>query len=467
MKTLRARLFVCLWLAGTGQAAGQQQARFDHTRHARLFPSCASCHAGAAMPSQSLWPDPASCAACHDGSIQRTVQWIPPGGARHSNLRFSHATHPSLGARGSTSCTTCHAEGSPPAITVRRAVVERCLDCHGIPEAHLAAGNVACASCHQSLPQATSLTREDIARFPVPPYHRLPGFGTGGHAVPARSATIACATCHAREFCSSCHVNAPEQPVIQSLASDPRSLAIGARLAAPASHRDPEFLRRHGAMADRNPGQCSTCHTRESCATCHTASPRVARALPAASAGRASGARIVRRPPASHVAGFRENHGPDAEAAPANCNACHARTQCTECHRPAAGSGAGGYHPAGFLERHPAAAYARETSCASCHNALQFCTSCHVTSGLRSARAQLGAGYHDARRFFLLGHGPAARQGLESCVSCHAERDCLACHAAQGGRRFNPHGPGFDAARLRAKNPEMCTACHGTSIPGD
>jgi hypothetical protein len=78
----------------------------------------------------------------------------------------------------------------------------------------------------------------------------------------------------------------------------------------------------------------------------------------------------------------------------------------------------------------------------------------------------LHAGFHDANPGFLLGHGKAARQELETCVTCHAERDCLACHSAQGGRRFNPHGPGFDAERLRRRNPEMCTVCHGEAIPG-
>ena len=41
----------------------------------------------------------------------------------------------------------------------------------------------------------------------------------------------------------------------------------------------------------------------------------------------------------------------------------------------------------------------------------------------------------DANPAFLLGHGKAARQELETCVSCHVERDCLTCHAAVGGRR--------------------------------
>ena len=72
----------------------------------------------------------------------------------------------------------------------------------------------------------------------------------------------------------------------------------------------------------------------------------------------------------------------------------------------------------------------------------------------------LDSRYHDAKQSFSVGHGQAARQNLESCVSCHAERDCVSCHSATGGRRYNPHGPGFDAERLRRKNPEMCLACH-------
>jgi hypothetical protein len=174
----------------------------------------------------------------------------------------------------------------------------------------------------------------------------------------------------------------------------------------------------------------------------------------------------VRRPPDTHGESFTARHAPLAAAAPATCRGCHVQTDCFACHWPSAGAGAGaGYHPAGFLQRHPSAAYARESACAECHNVGAFCQTCHARSGLGSER-QLGSGYHDASRFFLSSHGQAARQSLESCVSCHVERDCLACHSAQTGRRFNPHGPGFDGARLRRKNPEMCTACHGAAIPG-
>ncbi len=103
--------------------------------------------------------------------------------------------------------------------------------------------------------------------------------------------------------------------------------------------------------------------------------------------------------------------------------------------------------------------------CSDCHNVGSFCAKCHAAAGLVSS-GPLGAGYHDASPFFTAGHGQAARQSLETCTGCHVERDCLRCHSAVGGRRFNPHGPGFDAARMRRKNPEMCTACHGAAIPG-
>ena len=83
-----------------------------------------------------------------------------------------------------------------------------------------------------------------------------------------------------------------------------------------------------------------------------------------------------------------------------------------------------------------------------------------------SGGGRLGAGYHDRQPNFLLGHGEAARRHLESCVSCHAENDCLVCHSSRNGRGFNPHGPDFPASRLREKAPQMCTVCHGLSIPG-
>ncbi|PYO82997.1 MAG: hypothetical protein DMD68_10425, partial [Gemmatimonadetes bacterium] len=198
---------------------------------------------------------------------------------------------------------------------------------------------------------------------------------------------------------------------------------------------------------------CLQCHVDEPALPTVAALARDARSL--AIAGR--------QPPAAHGANFADRHAGPASAASTTCAGCHVRADCLECHRPQAAA-APGYHPVGFLARHPAAAYARETSCSDCHNVGSFCSSCHAASGL-VARRTLRGGYHDAKQFFVAGHGQAARQSLETCVACHVERDCLTCHSAVGGRHINPHGPGFDASRLRRKNPDVCTACHGTAIP--
>jgi hypothetical protein len=482
MRALRAKLILVGGLALLG-AGGRLAARitsdgFDHGQHRRVFPTCQGCHAGAEDSTRSIWPAAADCATCHDGVIEKKVDWSPPTGPRPSNLRFSHRGHGAKAAeslpRDSVVCTSCHLAERATWMRVKRSEVRRCLTCHEIRTEHLATGNTACDTCHLTLAQATTLPSEQVGRFSTPPSHLDGSFAEehGKLAEPAQAGGVAplgvspsCATCHARDFCITCHVNAPEVPAIQALAADPRSLAIETKLEAPNSHAAPEFVLRHGPAARSTPGSCAACHARESCLTCHAAQPDVAVAMHAAGPGRGSGASIERRRPASHGDDFTTRHAPVASAAAKSCTACHARAACLDCHRPSAASAAPGYHPTGFLARHPASAYARETSCGECHNTGAFCADCHQQAGLAS-RGTLRGGYHDAKQGFPLGHGPAARQNLESCVSCHAERDCLPCHSARGGRRFNPHGPDFDAERLRRRNPQMCSVCHGAAIPG-
>lgn len=466
-----------------------QAQRFDHMRHRGLFPTCAGCHAGAGRVGESIWPNPGQCAVCHDGQVEARVSWAPPRSPAPSNLRFEHVVHARevaerqarAGAPQPPACTGCHTETGADRMDVQRAAVQQCLACHGIRVAHRAAPDTACATCHVPLAEARSLTVAHIAAFDAPPSHEEPDFGTqGGHgraAEPTASPvgfppgiSASCATCHARDFCAACHVNAPEQPIIQALAPDPRAIAVVApgelRVAAPPSHADPGFLARHGARARVSPRDCATCHTKESCSTCHLAAPRAVAALPAAGLGRGPGAALARERPGSHLPAYARRHAEPASAATSSCAGCHTRSQCLDCHRVDAAAAPGGYHPDGFLQRHPAAAWSRESSCSDCHNAGNFCVSCHAQAGL-VAHGPLAAGYHDAQRFFAAGHGVAARQSLESCIGCHRETDCLPCHGTSvvGGRGFNPHGPGFDPERLRKKNPQMCTVCHGRAIP--
>ena len=452
------------------------QTGFDHVRHERVFPSCIACHQGAENPDAEMWPRAESCAACHDGAIQRRVGWQPPSAPHPSNLKFVHDLVPMMTRRtaaGTTtlSCRDCHIAAGGSWMAVRRATPEGCIGCHAPGVTHLTAPDTVCATCHLPLVRATTLGREDIAAFPAPPSHRQPGFTSReGHGALARATTEAvapsCAVCHARDFCLTCHVDAPEQAAIQALEPDPRARAIVVRLQPPETHRDPTFLQLHGAAVRADARRCSTCHTQESCLACHAPSQRGATALPAAAPARGLGAQPSRRPPDSHRENFANRHASFAATAPATCAGCHVRTDCFNCHRPNAAAGPG-YHGADFLTRHPAAAYARETRCSDCHNVGSFCAKCHEAAGLVSGGRPLRAGYHDGSRFFSVGHGQAARQSLETCIGCHVERDCLTCHSAVGGRRFNPHGPGFDAARMRRKNPEMCTACHGAAIPGN
>ena len=462
----RVALFVTLAVvAGPQSLVGQAAPGFDHAKHRKLFASCTACHFGAAERGASIVPDAASCAPCHDGTIQQRVTWQPHREPARSNVRFDHLDHARAAARRPAACVACHQEQGAQWMTVAALDAQRCVDCHGIRTAHLAAPDTACATCHLPLARASRLTVKDIAAFPTPPSHKQSGYASAaGHGQAARAAGANCATCHARDFCLLCHVDAPERREIQALAPDPRSAAIRAELRAPASHDDADFLARHGASAQRAPETCAACHTRESCLTCHAATTRVAARLPAASPDRGRGALVTRRRPPSHGVNYAARHTAAAAATPATCAACHARSDCLECHRPDAARAAG-YHPPGFLARHPAAAYARETSCGDCHNSAEFCTTCHATAGLVSKGGALRPGYHDVNNFFIAGHGQAARQSLETCVGCHVEKDCLTCHSALGSRRIDPHGPGFDANRMRQKNPQMCTACHGTAIP--
>ena len=473
----RVMLVGLLAVCAAAAVARQQQPRFDHARHAKLFVGCNTCHVGVEQSGAPVYPAASACATCHDGTAVRRIDWQPPSAPRASNLRFDHRRHGELRRqRGDTSqrCVDCHADPGAGWMQVRGPSAPQCVACHSRGSgSHLAMPDTACATCHVTLARAVALSSARISAFPEPESHRVADFvSAAGHGIqakhvsgPARVAQ-SCATCHAREFCTACHVNAPETATIQALEPDARSLLLPHSLKAPANHSTGDFEHRHGPLATRNPGSCRTCHTQESCLTCHRGeAPAAVQALFAAGPGRAPGAQTTRLAPASHVPGWPQHHAAVASATMRSCTSCHARTECLTCHRPNASS-RGSYHPASFLTRHPADAYTRSSSCTDCHNSGQFCQSCHQQSGLTARHTLLGAaGYHDGNRQFALGHGQAARQALESCVSCHVERDCLTCHSVVRGRSFNPHGPGFDPVQMLKKNPQLCIACHGTSIP--
>lgn len=445
-------LLTLLTMGAGGPGRPTAPDRFDHVRHARLFPSCVSCHRGAIDSTVAMLPAATVCASCHDGQVERRVEWAPRTGPRPSNLHFKHALHPH-----GEDCASCHVDQGQARMQVHAAEPTSCFACHGTRAPHLAQADTLCASCHLPLTAAVALTDSAIARFPAPPSHAAPGFGSGGgHAGAARQGDRSCATCHAREFCAECHAASQWLPSIVALGSDPRAAVITVATRLPATHARSDFDRAHARLATRRIESCASCHTQATCTSCHLTAPSVAAALdtlPVLVTARHA-------PPSTHAAAsWRSTHGALASARPQNCATCHARSECLECHRPDAARPSGSFHPAGFLVSHPAQAYSRGTACADCHNTQAFCQDCHRQAGV-VASERLRGGFHDAKAGFALGHGQAARQSLESCVSCHAERDCLTCHSATRGRGFDPHGPGFDGERLKRKNPGLCAACH-------
>lgn len=194
------------------------------------------------------------------------------------------------------------------------------------------------------------------------------------------------------------------------------------------------------------------------------APPAEVEALTDGNAARAPGVGLSRRAPGSHDSRFfPEAHGTLAASDGATCATCHTEAYCTDCHD---GPPGGSYHPEGFTTGHAAVAFGRADECASCHETAVFCRSCHVESGLGS-QGRLGTGYHDAEPVWLLRHGQAARQNLESCASCHQQRDCVQCHGVLGSFKVSPHRPGFDAEAAWARSPRTCLACHvGNPLTG-
>jgi hypothetical protein len=246
-------------------------------------------------------------------------------------------------------------------------------------------------------------------QMPKPDSHNTADF-LQTHQRTAKADITFCAACHARDYCSRCHVNAYDVPEIQALPSDPDVAAYvaGTEWPAPSTHT-PSFLEDHRAVAAGATQSCTTCHVVEE-----------------------------------------------------QCLICHLGSETLE--RPRTVTDVDLYHPDNFVQQHSASAWNQETECATCHNPWVFCLSCHQTLGYAASDGRTDTGFHNKDPNFTFGHGQAARQGLESCAACHPQENCLQCHSARS-RNINPHGPGFNAEKLASKNQNLCLFCH-FSVPG-
>lgn len=335
-------------------------------------------------------------------------------------VRMDHATE----AHRALPCTQCHerASQSTRAGDDLRPKEASCTPCHTAQTDRQRPGAETCGYCHQGFDPKSSPAIAAV------------------RAEPARLAFS-----HARhraQTCSSCHV------------------PLGSHAAPDQAHMGMPTMQ-----------TCLDCHrgSRElACNRCHVALPngRLRTKFP--------DGKLVPDGPLlgmAHDADFGVRHRwLAADDGPA-CASCHVEEECTECHdgrvRPR------GIHPNDYLALHAQDAERRSTQCTSCHTIQSFCLECHARLGVSTLSApdvDSPTRFHPAGSQWLRGpnsHAREAQRALDTCVSCHAERDCVLCHGSVGigSVGISPHPPGFRnaCAAYLSNNPRPCVACHGST----
>lgn len=134
-------------------------------------------------------------------------------------------------------------------------------------------------------------------------------------------------------------------------------------------------------------------------------------------------------PPSSAAPGATAQGSMRIAPPPGACHYCHnppdgappdGPTRCTACHQTIALPAT---HGAGWTENHGQDARLSASECEDCH-ANRFCLDCHARK--ETVRFKV----HD--RTWSTVHGIASRADPASCSTCHLQADCVQCH--QGGR---------------------------------
>jgi hypothetical protein len=335
-------------------------------------------------------------------------------------LRFDHGRH--LRIAGVT-CVRCHTTAATSGEASDRLIPPEstCTPCHAIERAHPSAR---CAMCHEGW---SATTPQRVARIDVP----TPNLHFSHRAHVSRG-----------QSCASCH-------------GDLRNTALATRLDLPVME---SCLRCHQQRGTAS-GRCATCHLTEPDGVLRTRFAEGWLNPPTFMRGM------------HHDADFWYTHRVSAAQDPTRCAACHRDDECAACHDGRIRDRR--THPNDYLTQHPVEARMRANTCGSCHRQATFCVACHERAGVAmsaSPSARVQARFHPAaevwsgRTVTSRHHGIEARRSLSTCVSCHAERDCVTCHATavMGGGGFSPHPPGFLArcgVLLRA-NARPCGQCH-------
>jgi hypothetical protein len=376
------------------------------------------------------------------------LAWLPPGALdpdtgpsaviyppQSLTIRFNHKLHVAQGA----TCLTCHGRAKS-SVSSHDGLLPKptlCDGCHGTDHKNLnavAAGDDAmgsCGFCHLGW-KAEDGNR--VARLVIPPPNLV--FNHKAHA----DRNIGCGQCHGA-------VEALELATRDQL---PRMRGCF------RCHAMTDAEARGGAAS-----ACETCHIKNGSG--------------AGGSIRTVFASGVLYPPrwlrnAAHDPDFIERHKYVAGNDSQFCATCHREDFCVACHdgrvRPRT------IHPNDYISMHGVEARLAMQRCTSCHREQSFCVTCHMRVGVTMsgpADLRTSGRFHPPKEVWSAlprkpgHHAFEAQRNLDACVSCHIERDCVACHGGAGiGAGFNPHPPGF-ASRCAApmrRNPRPCLACH-------
>jgi predicted CXXCH cytochrome family protein len=499
---------------------------FTHAKHAAGLEKlgappakCQTCHQaeGGTTSMQVVMARPTLCGACHSPdhlSLQNDCATCHDPLTRASKLRTSDIAglpkppwHDSAdflfehGAEASASgavCSVCHARQS-------------CTRCH------LNASQVEPIQALGPDPRVAQLVQGRAGQWPEPPSHRDRDWVLS-HGETARTSLSTCADCHAASSCATCH----RGPRAGFLSQMPRAVEggpSGVRIHASPPGHGPGFATQHGATAASGAIECSACHTKVQCTACHRGGVPSSPAVHAPGTGGSGGGnepmslgspsvrpgepttltdehRPLRRPEPRPVVWFASlrttvRTGPQTAGRPASVGAPVPRAApdttppatdsagqadrgagSTPTSTSSRGNGGqttpaprtGGFHPPDYVLRHGADAFSRRVQCSECHSAQAFCLTCHEKEGIGRGGTAGSPAFHDAEPNWLIVHGRAARQNMETCTSCHQQSSCLRCHSAKFGFRIDPHGPGFDPNRIADRSTISCGICH-FSIP--
>jgi hypothetical protein len=364
------------------------------------------------------------CALATAGIAERdATQWSPivyP--TQRLPLVFSHAKHL---ARG-TACAACHAGATTSRSSVDNLIPTEaaCRACHAIDRndpTKTATPVAACAGCHVGYTTGAVVARVYLTPSPLKFDHAA----------------------HAAQSCESCH-------------GDMRAVDLATTRQLPT-------------MAS-----CLSCHKSggeaRHCTDCHYA--RIGGLMETSFT---HGDLVPQRTGLGddHGPRFARDHRQQASRTDATCNACHDRSECTDCHQGAVKPAE--FHQGNYLLVHATEAKRGRPDCSACHRAQTFCVSCHERSGIGMRGDTDFDSTKADYRFHPAGwasqgmganlHAAAARRNVASCASCHRDEDCLACHSAEpSALRISPHPAGWRGS-LRCRmldrgNRRMCLRCH-------